>query len=200
MKNYENAFKKNFKFFVLISAFTFLSFSLHADTKIFYSNPEDQFAIAINPNWKIDVHRITDGTVYIFYNGKGDALSIAVKTPNSMAEALCMVSDGKVTEKMLLEWKKVFNKYAGDIKHDLFLSITTISNNKTLTQHCVFEQKTLKTTLYVASVQHDFLYNEKQYTIGYSSKPTLSIIDAKAAFNKSYLSTFYPMILTFFLS
>jgi len=161
------------------------------------SSQSDRFAIKIPNKWDQKEDSGNNGTYYNFWDEQGNALSIVVRMPNTFFNLLKGIERNAVSKNQLLRIQKEFAD-AAPIKRGLSLSINVISNRKALTQTYLYKKETLGNILYIINVTHDFLYNNKQYTISYSMAGK-TVDKAVQNFEESERRYFTPMLLSFSL-
>jgi len=162
------------------------------------SKPGDGFAIGIPEHWNEKVYASENGTTYAYWDGIGNALTITVRRPNSFERVLIMIKNDQLNEKQLQELENSFKRSA-PLKRSLKLSIEVISNEKALVQSYLYRHETAGFVYFIKNKQFEFIKNGKQYQVSFSPPPSNTEEAAENKFANSYRSTFYPILITFFL-
>jgi hypothetical protein len=201
MEQTKRGYKMKRLIIILTSFVLFLSSVICAESTfdVKTSRPGDGFAIGIPKNWNEKVYASEKGTTYAYWDAVGHALTITVHKPNSFEKVLMLIKKDQFTENQLKELEH-FVKRNAPLKQNIKLTIEVISNEKALVQSYLYRHETAGSAHFIKNKQFEFLKNGKQYRISFSPPPSKTEKSAENKFNDSYGTTFYPILVTFFLN
>lgn len=185
---------------IILTPFIFISNIIYAEStfEVKISKPGDGFSIGIPKHWDEKVYASENGTTYAYWDNIGNALTVAVREPNSIENVLMMIKNDQFNKKQLEELEEFF-KLNAPLKLDVKLSIEIISNERALVQSYLYRHETAGFVHFMKNKQFEFIKNEKQYQVSFSPPPSNTKEMAENKFANSYSNTFYPILVTFFL-
>lgn len=165
----------------------------------FVSQPSDRFTLGVPPSWTKHVMAKDGGRSYVFQAPETTlALSIEVRAPNSLGPLLEKIQETPLTSDQLTDLQRRFQQMVPE-KTRLLLSLTEISNQKSLTQRYVLKHVSAGRTGFLSGREHQFLYRGKQYVIGYSVG-AWSMEDSERLLDDVERRIVQPILFTFFVN
>lgn len=165
----------------------------------FVSQPSDRFALGVPPSWTKHVKATDGGRSYVFQAPEAHlALSIEVRAPNGLGPLLEKIQETPLTRDQLIDLQRRFQQMVPE-KTRLLLSITEISNQKSLTQRYVLKHVSAGRTGFLSVKEHQFLYRGKQYLIGYSVG-AWSMADSERLLDDVERRIVQPILFSFFVN
>lgn len=162
------------------------------------SKPNDYFSIGIPSNWNDKIYPSEGGTSYAFYDNKGNAIVITVRTPNSLVGLLKSIERNEISRDKLNDMENNFQKKI-PLKRNIKLGIETLSNRHSFVQSYTVRQETLGNVSFMKAATYDFLHRNMQYQVALSAGPSATEEGAIITFNNSWAQYFKPILLTLFL-